>query len=68
MFKIALALGIAFEWLYGASVNTVHSFGYAALRALCATLLCWMALEGIRVLVAAAMSLDPRPPGQRHRG
>jgi len=65
MLKIALAVGISFEWIFGASVFTVRSFGFAALRALCATLLAWMVLEMIRVLLAGAMSLDPRAPGRR---
>ena len=65
MLKIALALGIAYEWLFGASIFTMQSLGYAAVRTLCATLLAWMVLETIRVLLTAAMSLDPRSPGQR---
>lgn len=62
MLKIALAAGISYEWLFGASVFSVQSFGFAAMRTLCATLLIWMALEGVRVLFLAAMSLDNRPP------
>jgi hypothetical protein len=61
MFKFAIAAGIVFEWLFGAGVFSLQSLGYAALRTLCATLLAWMALEGVRVLFLAAMSLPDRP-------
>jgi hypothetical protein len=60
MLKFALAVGIAFEWIFGAGVFTAQSLAYAALRTVCATLLAWMALECIRVLYMAAMSLDDR--------
>ncbi len=62
MFKFAIAAGIVFEWVFGAAVVSLQSLGYAALRTLCATLLAWMALEGVRVLFLAAMSLEDRPP------
>jgi len=65
MLKIAVALGIAYEWLCGPSVSNLHGLAYAAFRTLCAVLLAWMALEGFRVLYAAAMSCDPRPGGSR---
>ncbi len=62
MIKFALALGITFEWLFGGSVSSAQSFGYAALRTVCATLLAWMVLESARLLYLAAMSLDDTPP------
>jgi hypothetical protein len=65
MLKFALALGITFEWLFGASVFSVQSFAYAALRTLCATLLAWMVLESMRALFLGAMSLDDTPPRVR---
>jgi len=65
MFKFALAAGIVFEWLYGASIGNVQSLVFATLRTLCATLLAWMVLESVRVLFLAAMSLDNRPPARR---
>jgi hypothetical protein len=68
MIKFALAAGITYEWLFGAGVFTAQSLGYAALRALCATLLAWMALEGVQVLYRAAMSLDDRPGPARRDG
>jgi hypothetical protein len=67
MLKFALAVGIAFEWTFGAGVFSVQSLAYASLRTVCATLLAWMALECVRVLYMAAMSLDSqvsrRKPG-----
>jgi len=65
MLKFALAVGIAFEWLFGASITNVHALGFAALRTLCATLLAWMVLETVHVLFQAAMALDDRPPVRR---
>jgi hypothetical protein len=61
MLKFALALGIAFEWMFGAGVFSVQSLAYAALRTLCATLLAWMILESMRTLFMGAMSLDDTP-------
>ncbi len=61
MFKFAIAAGIAFEWLFGASVLSLRSLETSALRTLCATLLAWMILEVIHVLFRAAMSLDGGP-------
>lgn len=68
MFKFALAAGIVFEWIFGASIFSIQSLGFAALRTVCATLLAWMALEGVRVLFLAAMSLDDRPPARQLPG
>ncbi len=68
MFKFALALGIVYEWLFGASILAARSLAFAALRTLCATLLAWMVLEVVRVLFLAAMSLDNRPGGAPRGG
>jgi len=65
MFKFALAAGIVYEWLFGATVFTLPSLESAVIRTVCATLLAWMVLEACRVLFLAAMSLDGRPPGHR---
>jgi hypothetical protein len=62
MLKFALAVGIAFEWIFGGGVFSVQSLAYASLRTVCATLLAWMALECVRVLYMAAMSLDDKVP------
>jgi len=67
MLKFALALGIAYEWLFGATVFALPSLETAVIHAVCATLLAWMVLETFYVLYRAAMSLDDRPPGQRRR-
>jgi hypothetical protein len=67
MLKFAFAAGIAYEWLFGASVFGLSSLESAALRTICATLLAWMVLEAVRVLFLAAMSLDNRP-SSRGRG
>jgi hypothetical protein len=68
MFKFAIAAGIVFEWVFGASIFTLQSFGYAALRTICATLLAWMVLEGMRVLFLAAMSLDDGDAAAQQKG
>jgi len=68
MLKFALALGIVFEWLTGPAVNSLPSFAYEALHALCATLFAWMVLECGRVLFLGAMSLEDRPAGARRAG
>jgi hypothetical protein len=68
MLKFALALGISFEWLFGAGVFSVQSLAYAALRTLCATLLAWMILESLRTLFLGAMSLDDTPARARRNG
>ncbi len=65
MLKFAFALGITVEWLLGASVNSVTSFGYASLRTVCATLFAWMILEACRALLLGAMSLDDTSPTVR---
>lgn len=67
MLKFALAAGITYEWLFGASVFSLASLEYAVLRAVCATLLSWMILETGRVLLMAALSLDDRTPQQQRR-
>ena len=68
MLKFALALGIAFEWMFGAGVFSVQSLAYAALRTLCATLLAWMILESMRTLFMGAMSLDDTPRQRPRNG
>lgn len=68
MLKFALALGIAFEWIFGPSVHSLPSLAYAALRTLSAILLAWMILEVGRTLFLAAMSLDDSPPRVRTGG
>jgi hypothetical protein len=65
MLKFALAAGIVYEWLFGATILSLPSLEFAVLRALCATLLAWMILETGRVLFLAAMSLDNSPPARR---
>jgi len=65
MLKFALAVGIAFEWLFGPSILNLQSLGFAVLRTVCAILLAWMILETGRTLFLAAMSLDNRPAGGR---
>ncbi|MFN3565945.1 MAG: hypothetical protein ACK4V1_08170 [Burkholderiaceae bacterium] len=60
MFKFAFAAGIAFEWLFGAAVESVAGFGFAALRAVTAGLLAWMVLEAAHLLIRAVMTLDDR--------
>ena len=62
MLKFALAFGIAFEWIFGASVNSIQTLAYAALRASSAILLAWMILEAGRTLFLGAMSLPDTPP------
>jgi len=64
MLKIALAAGIVYEWVFGATVSNIQSLEFAAIRTLCATALGWMVLESVRTLYRAAMSLDNRPRGQ----
>jgi len=68
MLKFALAAGIVYEWLFGPAVSNVASLEFAAIRALCATLLAWMVLLSARTLFLAAMSLDNRPAGDRRNG
>jgi len=61
MFKFALALGIAYEWLTGPTVGSLATLEVEALRTVCATMLAWIVLETFQALYRAAMSLDPRP-------
>jgi hypothetical protein len=68
MLKFAFAAGIVYEWFFGPSISNVQSLEFAALRTLCATLLAWMALESVRTLFLAAMSLDSRPRAGRRSG
>jgi hypothetical protein len=58
MFKFAFALGIVVEWMTGPVVSSGPAFGMAATRALMATLLAWMVLEGLRAVVRAVQTLD----------
>ncbi len=67
MLKFALAVAIAYEWLFGSSISNLDALVTGTLHAACATLLAWMVLETCRVLLLAALSLDPRPPGGRRR-
>jgi len=60
MFKFAFALGIVAEWMTGPVIASAPSFGAAAARALMATLVAWMVLEGLRALVRAVETLDDR--------
>jgi len=62
MFKFGICAGISFEWVYGPTVNSLHSLGSASIRALLASLLAWMALETLRAVWRTVMSLDNRPP------
>ena len=68
MLKFALAAGIVYEWLFGATVSNVASLEFAAIRTICATLLAWMLLESARTLFLAAMSMDDRPAADRRNG
>lgn len=58
MLKFAFALAVAYEWLTGPSVFTVHGFAATAFHTFCATLLAWMVLEVWRTLYVGAMSLE----------
>jgi len=60
MFKFAFALGVVAEWVTGPVVSSGQAFGMAASRAFVATLIAWMALEGVRTLVRAVQTLDDR--------
>jgi hypothetical protein len=72
MLKFAFALAVAFEWLTGPSVYTVHTFEVVAFHTFCATLLAWIVLETWRTLYLGAMSLDhadaPRSPAPGAKG
>jgi hypothetical protein len=68
MLKFAIAAGIVYEWLFGATVSSLASLEFTAIRTLCATLLAWMVLESARTLFLAAMSLDNRPIDGRRNG
>jgi len=68
MLKFAIAAGIVYEWLFGATVSNVASLEFAAIRTLCAMLLAWMVLESARTLFLAAMSLDDRRAEDRRNG
>jgi hypothetical protein len=65
MLKFAFAAGIVYEWLFGATVASLHSLETAVIHTVCATLLAWMVLESGRVLFLAAMSLEGRAPSRR---
>ncbi len=60
MFKYALVAGICVEWLYGPAVHSLPALGSAAFRALLVTMAAWIALEALRVLWRAVLTLDPR--------
>ena len=60
MFKFAFIAGICAEWLYGPAAHSLNALGSAALRALMISLVAWVALELLRVLWRAVLTLDPR--------
>lgn len=59
MFKFALASGIGAEWLYGPAAESLSALGSASLRALMLALAAWAALELLRVIWRAVLTLDP---------
>jgi len=62
MFKFGICVGICFEWVCGAPVNSLHSLGSASIRALLASLLAWIALEVLQAIWRTVMMLDNHPP------
>lgn len=58
VFKFALAIGIAAEWLLGPAVHAWPGLGLALLRALMLAGAAWIVLEAVRLLVQWVMSLD----------
>ena len=58
MFKLALALGISAEWLYGPAAASLPALGSATLRALMLTLAAWAVLEAWRALWRAVLTLE----------
>jgi hypothetical protein len=62
MLKFGICAGICYEWVYGPEIFSLQSLGSAAVRALLAALLVWMALEALQALWRTVMSLDSRPP------
>jgi hypothetical protein len=60
MFKFALAAGVCAEWLYGPAADSFVGLGSAGFRALMLSLGAWIALELVRVLWRAVLTLDPR--------
>jgi hypothetical protein len=62
MFKFALCFGIGYEWICGPDAVSLQSIGASSLRALLATMLAWMVLEGLRAVYLSIMTLDSRPP------
>lgn len=58
MFKFALIAGIAAEWLHGPVADSAAELGLASLRALMLTLAAWAALELVRVLWRAVLTLE----------
>jgi len=69
MFKFAFALGIVAEWVTGPVVASAPALATAAIRALMATLLAWMALEAVRAVLRAVQTLDDQAaPDARSHG
>jgi len=62
MLKFGICGGIAFEWLHGPAVNSLHGFGSASIRAAMGALLAWIALEIVHAVWRTVMLLDDRPP------
>ena len=60
MFKFALAIGISAEWLTGPAAFSLPALGSAMLRALLLTLAAWAALEAVRALWRAVLTLEHR--------
>lgn len=61
MLKFALCFGIGYEWICGPDAVSLQSIGSASLRAVLASLMAWMVLEGVRAVVLSIMTLDDRP-------
>jgi hypothetical protein len=60
MFKLAFAAGICAEWLSGPTAHSWPGLGAAGFRALMLTLAVWIALEALRVLWRAVLTLEHR--------
>jgi hypothetical protein len=60
MLKYAFALAIVAEWVTGPTIASVASLATVSIRAVMATLLAWMVLEGLRAVLRAVQTLDDR--------
>lgn len=58
MLKIALAAGIAVEWITGPIVDSLSSIAVSGLRALTFGLLIWLVLEALALVWKAVGSLE----------